>query len=284
VRLDSRSARFHRLSLIKSYCVIGGIRLQRSVCDGFRTGLEKAIPTFDPADRSAERDRQMTSTHSLAIRVVFGVLSASLLHAADLTRYRSFQFGMDLPTTARLAKMEPSEAKMLHARPALIQELEWHPERYYSPSYAQDPVQSVVLGFYDGELFRMTVSYDRSRTEGVTANDMIAAISATYGPATTPDAELILDSGYSETLKVLARWEDSQYSYSLVRSPERESFSLVLVSKRLDALASAAITAAVLIEKEEAPQRERDLLKLQEEDRRLLLEKARRENKPGLRP
>jgi hypothetical protein len=246
--------------------------------------LKSSGRAFDPADRRSGRDREMTSTHSLVLRVVFGVLCASLLHAADLSRYRSFRFGTDLPATAKLAKMEPSEAKVIHARPALIQELEWHPERYYSPSYAQDPVQNVVLSFYNSELFRMTVSYDRFKTEGVTANDMIDAISATYGRATTPDADLILDSGYRETVKVLARWEDSQYSYSLVHSSDRSTFTLVLVSKRLDALASVAVAAAVLIEKEEAPQRERDLLKLQEDDSRLLLEKARRENKPGLRP
>ncbi len=53
--------------------------------------------------------------------------SAPLINAPDLSRYREFQFGMNLLVVAKQADMEPSEARVIHQRPAVIQELEWRP-------------------------------------------------------------------------------------------------------------------------------------------------------------
>ena len=47
-------------------------------------------------------------------------------------------------------------------------------------------MKEVVFSFYDGELFRIVVNYDRYQTEGLTAEDFVEAISATYGPAESP--------------------------------------------------------------------------------------------------
>ena len=93
----------------------------------------------------------------------------------------------------------------------------------------------------NGQLFRMVVSYDRSRTEGMTVEDMIEAISANYGTGTTPAAELIFPTIYNESVKVIARWEDSQYSFNLVRSSYQPRFGMVMFSKRLDALAQVKL-------------------------------------------
>ena len=43
----------------------------------------------------------------------------------------------------------------------------------------------------------------------MTADDMIAAISATYGIATRPNAEIAYHSNYAEVAPVIARWQDS---------------------------------------------------------------------------
>src|SRR5689334_6323478 len=75
-----------------------------------------------------------------------------------------------------------------------------------------DPVKDVLLSFYNGQLFRIVVNYDRYRTEGMTAADMIEAISTTYGIAAKPDAEILFPSIASENVKVIARWEDERYS------------------------------------------------------------------------
>lgn len=46
--------------------------------------------------------------------------SASLTALAeDLSKYRDFQFGADLPTVAQLIDAGPTRAKAIHSRPAL---------------------------------------------------------------------------------------------------------------------------------------------------------------------
>ncbi len=223
----------------------------------------------------------MISTRILAISILWTVLSPPLPGAGDFSRYREFQFGTSLLAVAKQAGMAPLEAKIIHQRPAVIQELDWQPGRYSSPA---DSVKSILFSFCNGELFRMVVNYDRYKTEGLTAEDMIEAISSQYGTATTPDAEIVFPSLYHETVKVIARWEDSQYSLSLVRSSYQPSFGMIVLSKRLDTLAEAAITEALLLDQQEAPQREIERNKREDDESRVQQERARRANKPGFRP
>src|SRR5712692_3903559 len=191
----------------------------------------------------------MISARIFAIPILWTVLSATSLGAGDLSRYREFQFGTNVLAVVKQAGVAPSEAKVIHQRPAVIQELEWQPNRYPGSSPA-DSVKSIQFSFCNGDLFRMVVNYDRYKTEGLTAEDMIEAISSQYGTATTPDAEIIFPSLYHETVKVIARWEDSQYSLSLVRSSYQPSFGMIVLSKRLDTLAEAAITEALLLDQQ----------------------------------
>ena len=117
---------------------------------------------------------------------------------------------------------------------------------------------------------------------GLTAEDMIESISASYGTATKPAAEIAF--GYNEREKILARWEDPQCSVNLVRSSYGLAFTMVVLSKRLDALAGTAITEAIQIERQEAPQREIERQKRQDEETRVARAKARLVNKPTFRP
>src|SRR5437773_1101962 len=128
----------------------------------------------------------MISARSITISILGLVLSTPLIHAQDLSRYRGFQFGMNLLAVAKQADMKPSEARVIHQRPAVIQELEWRPPRSVGLPQA-DPVKEVLFSFYNGELFRMVVNYDQHRTDGLTDEDMVEAISARYGTATRPD-------------------------------------------------------------------------------------------------
>ena len=227
----------------------------------------------------------MTSFRILAVSLSWAVLASPSLRAGDLSRYRSFQIGTDLPTIARQTRMDPSQAKVIHRRPALIQELEWRPQPL-GPSTHVESADGVVFSFYNNQLYRIVVNYDRYKTEGLTDEDLIEAISATYGTGTRAAAEIILPSIYgdNETLEVLARWEDAEYSFNLVRFSHQPSFTLVAVSKRLDTLARAAVIEAVRLDAQEAPQREIELQKKQEEENRVQQEKARLANKPGFRP
>jgi hypothetical protein len=225
-----------------------------------------------------------TSLFARCFGVLLGVLvSASLVNADDLSKYRPFQFGMDLTRAAEAGGMHVSDAKVIHQRPGLIQELTWRPDR--SPLFSiSDPVTDVVLSFYNGELFRMAVEYDRYKTRGMTLGDMTEAISAIYGTATLPLDEIAVASTLRGNMNVVARWEDSQYLCDLLHPTDEPVFYLILSSKRVDAMARSAVVEAVRIEAEQAPQKEIDDRNKQEQDRLLQLDNARVANKPKFRP
>jgi hypothetical protein len=218
------------------------------------------------------------------LRFTATLLTMALASAADLSTYRSFQLGADLPTIAKLAATDPAEAKVIHHRPALIQELQWRPQPLGSSS-TTEPVKEVVFSFYNGELFRIAIDYDRYETEGLTAVDLVEAISASYGVASKPAVPLNLAPGrYGDREEVLAQWQDSQHSFDLVRSSYGPSYKLVGVLKRLEAQSRAAIIEASRLDDSEAPQREADRVSKENESARVKLEKARLVNKPKFRP
>ena len=212
-------------------------------------------------------------------------VSAPLIDTHDLSRYREFQFGKGLPAIAKEAGLESSEAKVIHRRPALIQELNWQPQLSL-PSSQADPVRAIFFSFYNGELFRIVVNYDRYKTEGLTTEDVVDALSADYGTATTPAAEVIFSSSqvYNDSEVVIARWEDSQYSFNLFRSSYQPTFGMIAFSKPLDALARAAVAEAIRLDEQEAPQREIERQKEEDAKDRAGQEKARLANRPNFRP
>jgi len=213
--------------------------------------------------------------------------SVAVTSAQDLSRYRGFQLGMNLFAAAKQADMNVSEARVIHQRPAVIQELKWRPPGSLGSSPRVDPIEEVLLSFCNGELFRMVVNYRRDRTEGLTDEDMVEAISAKYGTASRPSAKIILFSSfqvYDDSEKVIARWEDSQSSLNLFRSSYQPNFGMLVFSKRLDALAQTAIAKAIQLDEQGAPQREIDRQKKEDEENRATQETARLVNKAAFRP
>jgi len=200
--------------------------------------------------------------------------------SSDLSTYRQFHFGMDLPAAEKLARLTPADAKVVCKRPALVETLEWQPRR----TGPADSVDNVEFGFYNNQLFRFVVNYQRLRTVGMTTEDMIDSISSVYGPATRPaDLKIVLPSYDSESEKVLARWEDADYSYSLVHS-FMTSFSLIAESKALKGPAQDAIAASRKLDLDEAPANALARSTKEASDEKLALEKARIANKAGFRP
>jgi hypothetical protein len=246
--------------------------------------LEEVLGTDDPFDRVAAPEVEVTLLRRSSM-LVAPILWASLLGAADLSRYRGIQLGTTLEIAAKQAEAQLSEAKSVHQRPVVIQELEWRPRFSYKANAKEvDPVSNSLLRFYNGELFQIVTTYDRDKVKGMTEADMVNAISLTYGTATKAAVEIPYHSNYGEVASVLARWEDSDYSHDLIRTGDRSSFALILSNKRLNALAQAAIVEAVRLDAIEAPQRKIDLQKLQDANDRLELDKARSENRPNFRP
>ena len=206
---------------------------------------------------------------SLVSSLVMILLSAPLIHGQDLSKYRNFSFGMRLVDLSAQVDQKPTEANLIHRRPALIQELMWWPP-LASETRRGEPVRQILFSFYNGELYRILVTYDRYVTEGLTAEDMVRTMSAKYGTATRPTAEINFPTNetgeYGTTEKVIVRWEDSQYSFNLFRSPLSNTFGLVMFSKRLDAQAEAAIAESLKLEGQEDPQEEVARVKREADD------------------
>lgn len=224
----------------------------------------------------------IVSKSSPALICVFGLMSVPSL-AADLSRYRTFQLGTELSLVAGQAGATASQATVIHSRPALIQELKWRPQPLGSSAQAE-PAKEAVLSFYNGELFRIVVKYDRFETEGLTTDDFTEAISSNYGVAVKPALPAKdLQRSYGDEDEVLARWEDDQYRFDLVRSSYGPSFKLVGVLKKLEAPAQAAILEGARLDELEAPQRDAARKTSADEAEKVRLEKARLVNKPKFR-
>jgi len=211
------------------------------------------------------------------------LLSAPLIHGQDLSKYRNFSFGMRLVDLSKQVDQKPTEANLIHQRPAVIQELTWWPP-LASGTRVAEPVRQILFSFYDGELYRILVTYDRYVTEGLTADSMVRTMSAKYGTATRPTAEINFPTNetgeYGTTEKVIVRWEDSQYSFNLFRSPLSNTFGLVMFSKQLNARAEAAIAKSLKLEGQENPQNEVARVKKEADD----LETSRQKNIKAFRP
>ena len=67
-------------------------------------------------------------------------------------------------------------ATVIRREPAVLQELEWRPQYFRGAARQTDAVARVTFGFYNDQLFRIVVDYERLRTDGMTEADMVAAI------------------------------------------------------------------------------------------------------------
>jgi hypothetical protein len=207
------------------------------------------------------------------------LLLSPLLPGADLSIYRGFQFGMSLNAAVKHSGMDASEVTLVHERPARIQELSWRPSRFSLSD--TDPVEQVAMSFYDGQLFRMVINYSSEKTKGLNPEDIIEAVSTQYGAAAPLAVKTLLPSNsFSEGVTVIGRWENADYSFTLVQSPYGSTFALIAFSRRLDGLAQAAITAGIRLDEQEGPQRQ----KMQERDARVEQQKVRLVQQGHFRP
>jgi len=211
-------------------------------------------------------------------------MSAATLPPGDLSRYREFRLGSDLPTVAKQAGLNPAQVKTVQGRPALIQELVWSPEPV-KWSAGMEAVQGVTFGFCDGVLYRIEAAYSRSAIEGLTAADLVEAISATYGAAVIPPpAAAAANELYGDEQETVARWQDSKYRFELIRAPYGSGFKLAGAATELEAWAKVSALEAAMLDLQEAPQREADRIASEKEAVNTRLEKARIVNRPNFRP
>jgi hypothetical protein len=210
------------------------------------------------------------------------LLAAPMLRAQDLSKYRTFSVGTSVVTVLKHTDQKLTDVNVIHGRPALIQELTWWPPNLPGTSFRSDTVEQILFSFYNAELYKISVTYHRASTEGLTAEDMVKSISAKYGPATSvvPEVDSTTNDHCEVRQKTVASWEDAQYSINLVRSSLTNGLELVIYSKRVNAEAEVAIANALKSEEEAGPQREAERQKEVTND----LEVMRQQNQKSFRP
>jgi hypothetical protein len=224
---------------------------------------------------------KMKTMRSSILCLAVLLLLAPLLRAQDLSKYRHFTLGMSLTTVLERTDQKMADVRMIHGRPALIQELTWWPPNVPG-TLRSEGIEQILFSFCNGGLYKISVTYDPHSTEGLTEQDMVKSISVKYGPATivAPEIDSTTNAGYETKQKPVASWEDEQYSVNLVRSSFSEVLGLVVFSKQANAQAELAIAEAVKVDEQEGPKREAERQKKQTDD----LEVARQKNQKSFRP
>jgi hypothetical protein len=215
----------------------------------------------------------MKMVRNIVISLSIILLSAPLISGQDLSKYRTFSLGTSLAELSKQVGPYSHSTTLMHQRPAVIQELTFWTLNSSSLDRV-DPFSQILFSFYNGELYRIVVTYEQDATAGLTEDDMVRAMSVRYGTATGVATEInfflanYLDSSTDKVIPffptsepyrsvdgLIARWEDSQNAVSLLRSSNLDSFQLAISSKRLDAQAEAAIIESVRLENEEVSQK-----------------------------
>jgi hypothetical protein len=224
----------------------------------------------------------MKMIRSISSCFVAMLLFVPLAHGQDLSKYRNFSFGMSLVDLSKQVNAKTEDASVIQQSPALIQELTSWPAQSYQPSAPSESVQDILFSFYNGDLYKIVVTYENSATQGLTPEDMVRAFSAKYGAATVPLAVKTSTTfeDYSNTEEAIAFWEDSQYSLTLCRSPLSNAFELVMFSKQVNAQADAAIAKAARQQREDAPRRQAAQVKREADE----LEALRQTNLKAFQP
>jgi len=223
---------------------------------------------------------------SLIAALFLVVASAS---AQGLEDYRGVRLGSSLAAVSSLIAPRASDLHVIHERPALLQDLSWRPRfAAGAPIPNLDPVDEIVLSFYNDQLFKIAVRYNNTRTAGLTRDDITSALSSDYGVPTRiavragrPTAR---EYDSYDTPALVAEWQQGQTKVTLSQATYGSTYSVLIVAVPVEALARTAKAAAVVMDAREAPARETARAKKEQEDARAQEERARATNKDTFRP
>jgi len=214
------------------------------------------------------------------------VLAVSTVSSAELSRYREFELGASVATVTAVTQ-NAARVRIVHSRPALLQQLEWRP-RYMAgvPQADRDSIGEVVFSFVDDQLFQMSIAYAQDRTSGLTDQDMVGSLTAVYGAPSSPAPRTRTTSSLLalDAPVVIAEWRHAETTVALQRREYSESFFLVITSLPLDIIARKAQATAVAMDQREAPAREAALLKKRADDEKVAAATIRSANKKVFQP
>ncbi len=108
----------------------------------------------------------MKTMRSSILCFVVLLLTAPLLRAQDLSKYRHFTLGMSLTRVLERTGQKMADVKLIHGRPALVQEVSWWPPNLPGTSFQSDTVEQILFSFYNGELYKISVTLQASQCRG----------------------------------------------------------------------------------------------------------------------
>jgi hypothetical protein len=228
----------------------------------------------------------MNRSRAVAVVAICLAIGVNTLHGQDLSRYRAYVLHSSVDAVRSAGGTRVTEARIVHARPARIQELEWRSPYVSSGVEMADPVRTLTFLFYNDALFQITADYDESRIEGLTVADLVAAVSSTYGIPVPASARAAVrrTTSVPPDMPVIAAWESPTTSMLLLRASYSSSLQLVVVSKALAAQAKSAVREAERLEVIEAPRRELERQHQEAAEAEASRIKTRDTNKAAFRP
>jgi hypothetical protein len=224
----------------------------------------------------------MNSARLFLIAVVL-VLSSQLVSAQDLSRYRVYALDSSLDSVLAASGARAADTRVVHERPAMIQELEWRAPYARSGNELVDPVRGIIFSFCDDALYQVVVSYDPDRTDGLSNSDIIDSLTGAYGTPVLRSARNRPLDAPPDTV-VLAQWDSAGSSLTLLRGVYSAEFQLILTSKALSTRARGARREAARLETADAPRRELEQRKKEAADAAAARDKMLAMNKAAFRP
>lgn len=222
-------------------------------------------------------------THLWLTAVVVGALATASAAQIPSARYRDYTLGESLASVVATSGERDAQPRTLHTRPSLVQTFEWRAPFADPDDHAADPVRDMLFSFVDDQLYRIGVHYDRDRTRGLTAGDLVASIEHVYGAA-LPNATVTRAPRASGDAAVVARWRLPGATLTLLQGVSAPEFSLVLISTVLAAKAETGARESVRLDAVEAPRRAADAHRKHIELAKTASTEARARNKPAFRP
>ena len=201
------------------------------------------------------------------------------------SRYRGVTLGDSVQVVVDQLKAAPSDVKVVHARPTLVQQLSWRPRQFVSgASVEPDPMAEMLLTFHFGRLVRIAVIYDRNRTAGLTDADLHGALSGVYGTSMLRSTPIGATIALPADLHTVGRWGDGETLVLLWREKYPDRVRLTITAIDADLAMQQAVDDGLRLETSEAP--ERDLARRTAEATALRArdENVRRDNKAAFKP
>jgi hypothetical protein len=228
---------------------------------------------------------QMLRLSLLTLAITLSAVLPAISAESVLSQYRGVTLGDSVQIVIERLKLSAAEVKIVHERPVIVQELTSRPSRFISGStLGPDPLTEIVFTFYEGRLARISVVYDRERTQGLTNEDLQEAMALVYGPSILISTRTQAPAVVAYDRQTIGQWEDSEARLLLWRERYPARVGLTITSIAGDQALQDGIAAGQRLHAAEAPalelaRRTAEAAAVQAKD-----EKIRRENKAGFKP